>query len=242
MNEERKMKLFNDEKMFVTNSIMSQFGYIKNLIDWASEDLYRWADKTRRNKESSCGISEYFQCTGEYLEQSFNNALVLSVYAILEDGLKRISEFYELNIKTNVEIQDFNFYNRNLNEYSRYNKIHRNNKEYKFKKVSSLKKYAVYLERIGVGCTMSEIYNTLENWTLVRNSIIHAGSEIKELWQVEKIKKVVMIDDMLEEISSYSFIIDNGTLKEFIGIVEQYLSSIFNYKIVNIGLQEQESL
>lgn len=49
---------------------------------------------------------------------------------------------------------------------------------------------------------------------------MHAGEEIKDKSIVEEIKEIVKVDDILEEVSAYSCIIDNNTLKEFINLVE----------------------
>ncbi|MCB2310666.1 hypothetical protein LGL55_05955 [Clostridium tagluense] len=222
MIEDKQIFYFNNEKSVITDPIMLEFGFLNNLIDWANENLYEWSNKTRKEKGISCAVIEILQCKGEYLEQYFNNALVLSIYAILENGLKRLSEFYESKIETNIKIKHFRYC------YDDETK----------RPASSLEKHATYLEKIGICSARNNSYKILSKWTLVRNCIIHAGYEITNKEKVEIIKEVVKIDYLLEIVSSYSFTIDSYKLKEFVNTVEEYFISIFTYEIPNLKLKK----
>ncbi|KOA19333.1 hypothetical protein CLHOM_24390 [Clostridium homopropionicum DSM 5847] len=221
MNEDKQMYYFNNEKRFIADPIMYGFKAFYNLIDWAREDLYEWSNKTIKERRGSFSVGDILSYRGEVLEQCFNSAIVLNVYAILEDGLKRISEFYESNIQSNVEIEHFKF---DLFEPNKLN--------------SNIKKYASYLKAIGISIAKNENYQVLAKWTIIRNSIIHNGDEIIDEKRVKVIKDIVKIDYTLEEVSSYSFAIEFEALELFITTVEEYLISIFNYEIPSLKFEK----
>lgn len=222
VSEDRRMFCFNNEKEFITEPIKLEFGFLDNIIKWAKEDLYKWADKNMEESKTSCSVIEFLQYRGDYLEQYLNQSLVLNIYAILENGLKRLSEFYENKIDSNIKISDFQI-------AYRYDGSKRN--------VSSLEKYASYLKKIGVRTAKDKNYKILLKWNLVRNCIVHAGYEIKDEKKVKILKEIVKIDEVAKEVSSYSVIIDFGSLEKFIKTVQKYLTTVFDYKISSLKLK-----
>lgn len=222
MKGDKSKFYFNNQKKSITDPIMYSFAGFYNLIDWAKEELYEWSNKNMKEKRLTCGINEIISYKGDYLELCFNSSLALHIYAILEDGLKRISDFYQSEIQSDVKINHFKF---DVNDPSKSN--------------SNLKKYASYLEALGIHNAIDNNYKMLEKWTLVRNFITHSGEEIRDKNKVEAIKDIVKIDYTFDDVSSYSFAIDFQAVELFASTVEEYLSSIFNYEIPNLMLKNR---